>query len=162
VELLGVRPYLRQALRSIPSTSTNTNITWSTDSIRGLGEAKWEGSMPFIAKLSPAPSKLDLNSLVISTARRLDAETAVFTVQGKDTKSCVIRFDQNIINVEAKRPERIRGDTISKFGSTKHVAYSMPPNGVPIVTLWSRGWDAEFEVTVKWNATASSSVATDT
>jgi len=143
VELRGVQPYLRQALRSIPSASApDANISWSTDSMRGLGEAKWEGPMPFIAKLSPESSKFDLNSLVLSTARRLDVETAVFTVKGNDTKSCVIRFNQNIINVEVKRSKRTSGDTISKFGSSvgisKHTAYSMPLNGVPIVTLWSR------------------------
>lgn len=87
------------------------------------------------------------------------------TVKGKDTKSCVIRFDQSIINAEVKRSQWTNEDTASKFGSSvgisKHTAYSMPPNGVSIVTLWSREWDTEFEVTVKWNATASSSAARD-
>jgi hypothetical protein len=166
VELLGVQPYLRQVLRTIPSANTATaNMTWSTAPIRGLGEAKWEGPMPLVAKISPEASRSVLNSLVISTTRRLDTETAVFTVRGKDTKSCVIKFDQNIINVEVRRSEHANGDAVTKFGSSvgisEDTAYSIPSRGVPIVTLWSREWDTEFEVTVKWNATAPPSATKD-
>jgi hypothetical protein len=117
-----------------------------------------------VAKLSIEPSKSDLNFLVSSTARRLNAQTAVFTVKGKDTKSCVISFDQNIIDVEVRRSERTSGDGVTKFrsgvGISDQTAYSMPSNGVPIVTLWSREWDTEFEVTVKWNVTTASPSAT--
>lgn len=159
VELRGIQPYLRQALRSIPSANApNASIVWSTDPVRGLGEVKWGGLMPTIAQLSPEPTESNLNALVTSTARRLDADTVVFTVRGKDTKSCIISFDQNVMDIRVRSPERDNKDGTTKLGPSigisEDTVYSMPDNGVPVVTLLSRKWNAEFEVTVKWNSTA--------
>ncbi|KIM32871.1 hypothetical protein M408DRAFT_20208 [Serendipita vermifera MAFF 305830] len=162
VTLLGVQPYLRQALRNIPSANApNSSLSWSTDPIRGLGVASWDSLMPEFSRFTSESSTSDLQALVTSSSRRLDAETAVFTVKGLDTKSCVIIFDQNIVDVHVRRFRQGDGDSGAKFGPSvgmsKDTPYSIPHDGIPIMTLWSREWDTEFEVTVKWNSTAISS-----
>jgi hypothetical protein len=156
VRLLGVQPYLRQALLSVPSAKgANRNITWSTDSIRGLGQVEWEG-------LAPANfMSVDSGHLVTSTAHRLDEDSAVFTVKGQNTKSCVIKFDQNIMDVQVRRTEPESRPSQSHGKSTvytsrlpKNTAHSMPSGGVSAVSLYSRDWETEFEVIVRWNSTS--------
>jgi len=156
VRLLGVQPYLRQALLSVPSAKdANQSVIWSTHPIRDLGQAEWEGLAPanFIS--------IDSEHLVTSTARRLDEYSAIFTVKGQNTKSCVIEFDQNIMDVQVRRaepeskPSQSYGKpTVYTSRLPKNTAYSIPSGGVPVVSLYSRDWDTEFEVIVRWNSTA--------
>jgi hypothetical protein len=153
VQLLGVQPYLRQALLSIPSAKdSNQSITWSKNFIEGLDRVEWGGLAP-ANFISP-----DSSHLVTSTARRLDESSAIFTVKGQSTKSCVIKFDQNITDVQVRRaqpdskPSQSHG-TVYTSKLPKNTTYSIPSGGVPWLFLYSRDWDTEFEVIVRWNST---------
>ncbi|KAG8808201.1 hypothetical protein FRC19_006061 [Serendipita sp. 401] len=100
------------------------------------------------------------DDLVVSSAKRIDADVAIFTLRGKKTKSCVMRFDQNVIEVHVRRAGSDHDDTSIPVHDDNDMEvvpgsdYFMPPKGVPLVQLFSRDWDTTFEVKVRWNTTA--------
>ncbi|KAG8767687.1 hypothetical protein FRC15_005525, partial [Serendipita sp. 397] len=158
VQLLGVQPALRNALERIPSAKqVEANLTWSTDPVRGLGEAKWTSLSP---RMSSKEAPYAWDDLVVSSAKRIDADVAIFTLRGKKTKSCVMRFDQNVIEVHVRRAGSDRDYTSIPIHDDNDMEvvpgsdYFMPPKGVPLVQLFSREWDTTFEVKVRWNTTA--------
>jgi hypothetical protein len=154
--LLGVQPFLGQALASVPSVSQDPHIEWSINSLRKIGEVTWSGPTPKLFAPNGESSAPKAQEMVVSSARRIDASSAIFTVKGIDTKSCILRFDQPIVDVQIRH---IYGEESqpSADGPVSRIPkgspYPIPPEGANVVSLWSRTWNPEFEVTVKWNAT---------
>ncbi|CAG7846906.1 Vacuolar membrane protease {ECO:0000250/UniProtKB:P38244} {ECO:0000305}; AltName: Full=FXNA-related family protease 1 {ECO:0000250/UniProtKB:P38244} [Serendipita indica DSM 11827] len=160
VELLGLQPALRDATFRIPSVRTRTaNVTWGKDPDRGLPSITWQSHSPQLVPFTPHITPLSmLDELVLSSATRIDADSAVFTVKGKDTKSCVLQFDQNIIDVRVHRRDLVHADAHGWSGTViqKEGPYAIPSHGIPMIKLYGREWGAEFEVTVRWNSTDES------
>lgn len=167
----------------------NSTVKWSKDPNRGLPMATWETKKLYVPPDTDLFVQTGESALVSTTARRLDAETAVFTVKGKGTKSCHILFDENVIDIQVKhvhvdhdhmerdatyrdadvyedeedededrdsnKKEGRNGKSdplrrISIDDDSQDTAYPMPLEGVPKVGLWSRDWNTNFEVTVRW------------
>jgi len=135
VILEGVSKYLRHPI--IDEIPSSVNKAWCTDqSIRPLlYSCHWTGPAPNVVgeKYRASP---DLSSLVKFTVKR-DGSTAVFRIEGRNTRNCRIYFDAPIFYAS------VRG---SAAGLQR--GYEMGPEGVTVVKLWSRTWDREFVVDV--------------
>ncbi|PVG03143.1 hypothetical protein CPB86DRAFT_428878 [Serendipita vermifera] len=153
VQLLGVQPYLQQALGSVPSASQDPQLEFSINSLRKIGEATWSGPIPRLFGPNAEGVTAKGEDSVASSARRIDAHSAIFTVKGTDTKSCILKFDQPIIDIQVRHLYGEESNGIPASRIPEESPYPIPPEGATVVSLWSRTWNPEFEVIVKWNAT---------
>lgn len=135
VYLQGVRKYLhRDVVDEIPSAADV--ICSDTGGIRpGLHSCRWEGPEPQVVGSTP------LSQLFNYTASRVENTTDVlrFTVEGLDTRACRIYFDEPVYDV------RVKG--ASNDGATQP-GMEISRDGVKVVKLWSRTWDAKWTVDV--------------
>ncbi|KAG8872471.1 hypothetical protein FRB98_009577, partial [Tulasnella sp. 332] len=93
------------------------------------------------------PASTPPKELLSFTAKRVDDSTGRITIKGANSRACRIYFDHPVTSV------RVVG------GNTKlQTGYTMPPDGINEVRLWSRTWDRTFEVDVGWEGKVRSEV----
>lgn len=96
-------------------------------------------------KDSPNPPK----ELLSFNATRISDSEGRISIKGANTRACRLYFDHPVTSV------RVAG------GKTKlQRGYTMPPEGINEVRLWSRMWDRTFEVDVDWEGKVRSEAVT--
>jgi len=150
--LTGAPLYLdRMIIPGLPS-ARGKDIQCSTNTAKlGLKTCTWEGG------LLPAPGGDVKKTPTRSTdwiwvnATRVGATSAQISIQGTNTRSCRIYFDnKRAIRYVVRDPAR-QGD------STMQPSYEVWKDGVSNVRLWSRTWDRKFTVDVEWKDDAGDS-----
>lgn len=144
--LTGVPAYIdTQIIPHLPS-SWGKNITCMPSTLKpGLITCTWEGD------LLPAPggtTDKDVEAsatrsadwLVVNATRR-SSTSAQISVKGMNARSCWLQFNRNpVMNYH------VQGS------SDLHEGNEILENGVSDIRLWSRTWDREFTVDVKWSS----------
>lgn len=134
VSLTAISPYLQSIVAEMPSAEGQDIICRPPgESLRaGLSTCTWRGLAPDVAK---AQDWLQYN---ITS----NATSAVFSIQGKQTKNCRITFDSPVQTISIRDAlSHPRHDVIAENGDTQ-------------VRLFSRDWDKQFEVSVSWSVNA--------
>ena len=145
--LTGVPAYIdTQVIPHLPS-SWGKNITCMPSTLKpGLVTCTWEGGLlpapgGMTDKDVEAPATRSADWLVVN-ATRASSTSARISVKGMNARSCQLQFNRNpVMNY------RVQGSS----GSV-HEGNETLENGVSDIRLWSRTWDREFTVDVKWSS----------
>ena len=132
--------YIDKVVNALPSAAGKT-ITKSTSRRVDLVEHSWHGLEPNVLPgMDPhlPPSAGYADWLHFNTTRLENANEAVISLVGNNTRSCRLTFDTPIADF------RVEGsDTDPRFPG-------IPEEGVKQIRLWSRDWERGWNVTVKW------------
>lgn len=146
VGLTGLMPYVKDVISAIPSAAgQKPNCSSPGYSARaGLTKCRWHGIPPDVRNGHGLPptispdrgykSWLDYN--VSLTAP--NATSATFYINGKNTRACRLQFDRNITDFN-----------VTGFGTDPRFP-RVQKKGCTSIRLWSREWDSQWKVHVKW------------
>jgi len=144
VSLTGIDSYVQKAISSLPSAAGQTISCMPTKLRRDLTECSWTGLPPrVVSNTHPdvPPEFGYADWLTFNATRDPDGKTeAQLYVTGLQTRACKLVFHRPISDFSVAGA----GDD-KRF---KHVSDS----GSRELRLWSRTWDREWNVTVKWDA----------
>jgi len=143
VTLVGLEEYIREIISYIPSAADQTIECKANPKIRsGLEFCSFEGPGPKVVSNIPdgAPPEIGYDSwLTYNVSRVSDQNKATFHISGKETKACIIRFDDPFTGFKVK-------GAASSNGKWDDV----PDSGSDQIKLWHRDWDREWTVDVEW------------
>jgi hypothetical protein len=142
VTLSGLEEYVRPIISTIPSSAGKNVECVSRDHLRsGVVYCSWPGLAPRAVDNVPEgvpPEKRYEEWLDYNVTRFSGRNAARFSVQGKNTRSCVIRFASPIKSFNVLGSSRDpRFDAVSEMGSSE-------------IRLWHREWEQPWEVDVEW------------
>ena len=142
VLLTGVGdPYLSEAINSLPSAAGQKRVCTASSVRRGLTECAWHGITPKVVQnphpeIPPHHTYADwLNYHIFRAPNSTEAR---FRLWGRNTRACKIEFNQPIADF------RVEG-----AGEDKRFQ-RVPDEGSKEIRLWSRTWEKEWTVHVKW------------
>ena len=145
--LTGVPEYIdTQVIPHLPS-SWGKETRCSSSPQPGLVTCTWEGD------LLPSPGGTTGKDIVVApatrsadwlaiNATRTSSTSARISVKGMNTRSCRLYFDGSPV-----MSYHVQGSS----GSLQD-GHGIPENGISDIRLWSRTWDREFTVDVKWSS----------
>jgi hypothetical protein len=143
VTLAGIEQYIREIISYIPSASGQSITCIRRPEIRsGVSFCSWEGPAPRVVKNVPSgvpPEKGFAEWLSYNVTRAEGENKATFHISGKETKACIIRFDEpfTAFNVHGAAESDGRWADVPESGSDQ-------------IKLWHRDWDREWVVDVAW------------
>jgi Peptidase family M28 len=140
VSLIGLDPYVQQAIESLPS-SAGQNLQCEPASPGNRLKCSWIGLPPKVIHVhSKLPLKTQFKTWVNYNVSRVPKEnSARFTIMGRDTRACKLTFDSPIsdFTVRGSAPNDKRFPIVPEGGSKE-------------IRLWSRTWNRAWVVDVKW------------
>lgn len=140
VSLIGVTPFVQEAVQSIPSAA-GQDLACVPVAPGDRVNCSWSGLPPNIRPSSNLPLKAQYKYWVMSNVTRtsFDSNKARFTLRGQNTRACKIKFDAPIsdFNVHGSGPKDKRFDAVPYGGSRE-------------IRLWSRTWNRTWTVDVEW------------
>lgn len=148
VKFGGVEEYLRLIISDLPS-ATGKEVTCRKSTVRAdVSDCVYDGRdvAPNVANTVPegVPPSLGYAKLVDLDVARTGPGQARFTINAKNTKSCVLKFARPIKNFSV-----VDGtDWDNRFGP-------IPEGGIAQVLLWRRDWNKTWEVNVEWDPAAA-------
>ena len=142
VLLTGVGdPYLAEAINSLPSAAGQKRECTASSIWKGLTECAWHGISPEVVR-SPHPEIPPHHTysdwLTFHIFRAPNSTEARIRLWGRNTRACKIQFNQPISDF------RVEG-----AGDDKRFQ-RVPEEGSKEIRLWSRTWEKEWTVKVKW------------
>jgi len=144
--LTGRHPYLPEAIISnLPSAkAANCDLPHRTSSDLILCE--WDSG----TGMRPVPGNWNswndnTTEYFDASVSRIGSSSARITVKGRNTRSCRVYFDNQPIFEYVIRSSDGAGE---KKGM--QLGYEVGRGGIRELILWSRTWDREFVVDVKW------------
>lgn len=143
VTLVGIEDYVRNIISYIPSAAGQDICCTNRPTIRdGLRFCSYEGLAPKVVdnvKDGIPAEKGYSDWLTYNVTRPKRENKATFHISGKETKACIIRFD----------------DPFTAFtvnGAASSNGNDVPDSGSDQIKLWHRDWDREWVVDVEWPA----------
>ena len=134
-------PYLAEAINSLPSVAGQKPQCITSSVRKGLTECAWEGLPPAVVKEpSPGipPHFAYSDWLTLHLFRAPNSTEARFRLWGRDTRACKIEFNQPISDFHVE-------------GAGNDKRFQRVPEGASKeLRLWSRTWEKEWAVRVKW------------
>ena len=148
VSIIGVEPFVSNAVTHLPSAFTHPVSCEKSSSYQDRTICSWAGPPPNIVSSNmtalETQSKKQQKTWLAFNATNIskDADTSKvrFKVSGKNTRNCKLIFDSNI------RSFRVHGQ-----GPTDDRMPPVPKEGSKEIRLWSRTWDKQWTVDVKWD-----------
>ncbi|KAH7920604.1 hypothetical protein BV22DRAFT_1097866 [Leucogyrophana mollusca] len=149
--LTGPQQYLAgNILTHLPSSLGKPVVCTNAPDKLGLQTCSWEVDDMWVPSPGGSPKS---KAWVTASVVRTNATGARFKVQGRNTRSCTIQFENQRVTAF-----RVHGD--GEKG--EQVGYAVPANGVERIQLWSRDWGKEFVVDVEWEIDSfAASVSSD-
>ena len=142
VSLTGVGdPYMSETIASLPSSAGQEPSCVPSILRKGLTECSWNGLAPAVVK-SPHPDIPPLYNyadwLTYHVFRAPNSTEARIRLWGRNTRACKIQFNRPIsdFHVDGAGDDK-RFKRVSEDGSKE-------------IRLWSRTWEKEWTVHVKW------------
>lgn len=148
VSLIGINPqtgpFLKDAIASLPSSAGQTPSCTPSKRRRDLTECSWHGLPPRVVPNThpDVPAEIGYADwLTFNASRAPDGSpSARFQVSGLETRACKILFNRPISDFTvAGTDERSRFRKVSEHGATE-------------LRWWTRTWEKELDVTVRWDA----------
>lgn len=148
VSLTGIDPktgpFLTDAIASLPSSAGQTPSCTPSKRRRNLTECSWHGLPPRVVPNThpDVPPEIGYADwLTFNASRAPDGATSArFQVSGLETRACKIVFNRPISDFTvAGAGEHPRFRKVSEHGATE-------------LRWWSRTWEKDFDVTVRWDA----------
>lgn len=148
VSLTGIDPksgpFLIDAISSLPSSAGQTPACTPSKRRRDLTECSWHGLPPRVVPNThpDVPPEIGYADwLTFNASRAPDgALSARFQVSGLETRACKILFNRPITDFAvAGAGEHSRFRKVSEHGATE-------------LRWWSRTWEKELDVTVRWDS----------
>jgi len=148
--LLGVPPYVQDAIEMLPSSAGQKLACVSVESFSHRQKCSWPGLPPNVAdpfsRLPPEaryPGWLNFNVTRLNAS--IHENEARFVLYGKNTRACKIVFDSPIagFRVLGQAPVDQKFPPIPEAGSNE-------------IRLWSRTWGCAWTVDVSWDTAGGS------
>jgi len=143
VTLVGLEEYIRDIISEIPSASGQAiNCTLSSNLRAGLHFCSYTGLAPQVVDnvADGVPPEIGFSDWLTYSVTRVPGQNkATFNISGRETKACIIRFDDPFSEFSVHggaKPEE-KWDDIPETGSDQ-------------IKLWHRDWDREWVVDVEW------------
>ncbi|PPR02560.1 hypothetical protein CVT26_012028 [Gymnopilus dilepis] len=151
--LTGAPQFIGELIIPALPSSWSSDVHCATAILPALSTCSWESPLlPYPVNLqddsSQPPHWLSVK------ATKTSPTSAFFSVNGTNTRSCRIYFDNRPIKSFQVHEVLPDGTTVIP-GDNMRKAFPIPAGGVNIVTLWSRTWDRTFDVEVYWDAPSS-------
>ena len=148
VSIIGVEPFVSMAVTHLPSAVTHSVSCEKSSSYQDRTVCSWEGlppnvvssNMTALKKSSMKQYKTWLAFNATNISKDADTSKVRFKVAGKNTRACKLVFDSNI------RSFRVHGS-----GPADDRMPPVPKEGSKEIRLWSRIWDRQWTVDVKWD-----------
>lgn len=143
VNIVGVEEYVREIISYIPSAAGQSISCVERPDIRaGLEFCAYEGIAPNVVnnvKYGVPPEKGYEDWLHFNVTRVSQQNKATFNIQGLETKTCILRFDDPFISfqVEGAAPSDGKWSNVPESGSDQ-------------IKLWHRDWNRKWVVDVEW------------
>ncbi|KAH7911326.1 hypothetical protein BJ138DRAFT_937247 [Hygrophoropsis aurantiaca] len=137
--LTGPKQYLAgDIVTQLPSAlGKDVHCTSSPDK-SGLQTCSWEVSDPWV----PSPGGASTSKpWVTASVVRTNATAAQFKVQGRNTRNCLIQFENQRVTTFHVHGDGDKGE---------QEGYAVPAGGLEQIRLWSREWSKKFVVDVEW------------
>lgn len=148
VSLTGIDPktgpFLKDAIASLPSSAGQTPSCTPSMRRRDLTECSWHGLPPRVVANThqDVPPEIGYADWLTFNATRAPdgATSARFQVSGLETRACKVLFNRPISDFTvAGADEHSRFRKLSEYGATE-------------LRWWTRTWEKELDVTVRWDA----------
>lgn len=144
VTIGGLEEYVRPIISSIPSAAGQP-VTCESRTLRyGIVFCSFSGIPPKVVDNTPAgapPEKGYHSWLNFNATLKKGSNKATFTLAGKNTRNCKIKFDRPI------KDFRVHGSSIDERFPR------VPETGSSEIRLWHRQWDQPWTVDVEWSPT---------
>ena len=143
VTLVGIEQYIREIISHISSAAGQNVSCVSRPEIRsGLSFCSWEGLAPRVVRSvdDGVPPERSYNDWLDYKVTRIQGHnSARFQISGKETKACILRFDEpfSAFNVHGAANNDGRWAEVPSSGSDQ-------------IKLWHRDWDRHWDVDVAW------------
>jgi hypothetical protein len=143
VTLSGLEEYIRDIISYIPSATGQSISCTARPEIRdGLSFCSYEGIAPKVVDnvAEGVPPEKGYKDWLSFNVTRADGENkARFHVSGRDTRACIIRWDEpfTAFHVHGAASNDGKWDDVPETGSDQ-------------IKLWHRDWDREWVVDVEW------------
>ena len=145
VTLAGLEKYVLKMIHAMPSAAGQDIKCESRSQVRaGLSHCFWQGIAPEVVDevRDGVPPEQYYDGWLHYTAMRDFAENkATFHILGKETRACVLRFDDPVSRVYVHGAADNNGQWAD-----------VPESGSDQIKLWSRDWNKTWEVDVEWHA----------
>ncbi|KAG9234828.1 putative zinc metalloprotease [Amylocarpus encephaloides] len=143
VTLAGFEDYVRAIISYVPSAAGQKIKCSTREDIRsGLDFCSYEGLAPkVVANMESGipPEKGYREWLTYNVTRQSGENKATFHISGKETKACILRFDDPFTAFQVHGAAKSNG----KWAD-------VPESGSDQIKLWHRDWDREWVVDVAW------------
>ena len=145
-------PYLSDTISNLPSAAGQTPSCTSSKLRKGLTECAWNGLAPAVVK-SPHPGIPPFYTytdwVTYHVFRAPNSTEARIKLWGRNTRACKIEFNRPISDF---RVEDASDD--KRFQRA-------PEEGSKEIRLWSRTWEKEWNVKIKWEKSEESGYGMD-
>ncbi|PGH20419.1 hypothetical protein AJ80_03564 [Polytolypa hystricis UAMH7299] len=144
--LIGMQPFVRDAISSIPSARGQSITCDNSSTFGGREKCSWSGIDPQVV---PDDDGHMEKWVTFNVSRAEDGNNkkknnhknnkkAHFEISGKNTRACRLKFDTPIRNYT------VHGSALDE--RMPHTG----PQGVAEIRLWSRTWERVWSVDVEW------------
>lgn len=142
--LTGMAPYVEDVVRGLPSSYGRTECSKFADRV----QCSWNGPEPHVVPAEDSTFSSPSSDWVSFSVSRVDSEVplANFDIAGQNTRSCRITMDRHSI----KNFSVLGGSAPDKR------FLNQAREGLSEVRLWSRTWDAKWNVKVEFSENDSS------
>lgn len=147
VTIAGLETYVRQIIAEVPSAAGQEIDCIKRSDIRdGLDFCSYVGPAPKVVdnvKEGVPPEKGYKDWLSYNVSRVSGENKATFHIEGKETKACIIRFDDPFTAFHVEGAAKNDG----KWAD-------VPESGSDQIKLWHRDWNRKWVVDVEWPVSA--------
>ncbi|KAH8658783.1 putative zinc metalloprotease [Tricladium varicosporioides] len=142
VTIAGLEEYVRDIISYVPSASGQQINCTARATIRdGISFCSYSGpDANVVEKVAGVPPSKEYESWLTYNVTRADKQNkATFHISGKETKACIIRFDDPFTGFKVHGAAKSDG----KWAD-------VPETGSDQIKLWHRDWEREWVVDVEW------------